>query len=71
VPVINKFDSYILKYIDWVFFSSKNAVEYFFQLSPLFPKNVKFGVMGAGSEEMLRRKGHFADLQGEGTDPPR
>jgi hydroxymethylbilane synthase len=69
VPVITKLDSYILKHIDWVFFSSKNAVEYFFQLEPLLPKDVKFGVMGAGSEEMLRRKGHFADFTGLGIDP--
>ena len=68
VPVITKLDSYILKHIDWIFFSSKNAVEYFFQLSPLLPKDVKFGVMGAGSEEMLRRKGHFADFTGLGND---
>jgi hydroxymethylbilane synthase len=68
VPVINKLDSYILKYIDWIFFSSKNAVEYFFQLEPLLPKDVKFGVMGAGSEEMLRKKGYFADFTGIGND---
>jgi len=68
VPVITKFDSYILKHIDWVFFSSKNAVDYFFQLNPLFPKDVKFGVMGSGSEEMLRRKGHFTDYVGVGND---
>ncbi|MDB5158007.1 MAG: hydroxymethylbilane synthase [Mucilaginibacter sp.] len=68
VPVITKLDSYILKHIDWIFFSSKNAVDYFFNLSPLLPKDVKFGVMGAGSEEMLRRKGHFADFTGLGND---
>ncbi len=68
VPVITKLDPYILKHIDWIFFSSRNAVEYFFQLSPLLPKDVKFGVMGAGSEEMLRRKGHFADFTGVGND---
>jgi hydroxymethylbilane synthase len=68
VPVITKFDSYILKNIDWVFFTSKNAVEYFFKLSPQFPKKVKFGVMGAGSEDMLRRNGHFADFVGESND---
>ena len=66
--VITKLDSYILKNADWVFFSSKNAVEYFFQLDPLLPKKVKFGVMGTGSEDMLRRKGHFVDFTGEG-DP--
>ena len=68
VPVITKFDSYILRNIDWVFFTSKNAVEYFFKLSPQFPKKVKFGVMGAGSEDMLRRNGHFADFVGESND---
>jgi hydroxymethylbilane synthase len=68
VPVITTFDSYILKTIDWVFFTSKNAVEYFFDLKPLFPKKVKFGAMGSGSEEALRRKGYFADYTGEGVD---
>jgi hydroxymethylbilane synthase len=68
VPVITKLDPYILKYVDWIFFSSKNAVEYFFHLEPALPKDVKFGVMGAGSEEMLRRKGHFADFTGLGND---
>ena len=46
VPVINKLSPYILKDIDWIFFSSKNAVEYFFQLQPELPANVKFGVIG-------------------------
>ncbi|WP_374949992.1 hydroxymethylbilane synthase [Mucilaginibacter sp.] len=68
VPVITKFDSYILRNMDWVFFTSKNAVEYFFKLNPQFPKKVKFGVMGAGSEDMLRRNGHFADFVGESND---
>lgn len=68
VPVITKLDPYILKYVDWIFFSSKNAVEYFFQLQPALPKDVKFGVMGAGSEEMLRRQGHLADFTGIGND---
>jgi hydroxymethylbilane synthase len=40
----------------------------FFKLNPQFPKKVKFGVMGSGSEEMLRRNGHFADYVGESTD---
>jgi hydroxymethylbilane synthase len=68
VAVITKLDNYILKNADWLFFSSKNAVEYFFQLNPLLPKKVKFGVMGSGSEDMLRRKGHFVDYTGDG-DP--
>lgn len=68
VPVINRFDSYILKGIDWVFFTSKNAVEYFFKLEPKFPKTVKFGVMGTGSEEMLRKNGYFPEYTGYSTD---
>jgi hydroxymethylbilane synthase len=68
VPVITKLDNYILKNVDWIFFSSKNAVEYFFNLEPLLSKKVKFGVMGSGSEDMLRRKGHFVDYTGIGVD---
>jgi len=68
VPVITKLDPYILHNLDWIFFSSKNAVEYFFELEPQLPKKVKFGVLGRGSEETLRRIGHFADYTGEGVD---
>jgi len=68
VPVINKLDPYILRDIDWIFFSSKNAIEYFFQLGPQLPEGVKFGVMGSGSEETLRLKGHFTTYTGVGID---
>ncbi|QQL49125.1 hydroxymethylbilane synthase [Mucilaginibacter ginkgonis] len=68
VPIINRFDSHILQHVDWVFFSSKNAVEYFFRLEPVFPHEVKFGVMGAGSEDMLRKYGHFAAFVGQSND---
>jgi hydroxymethylbilane synthase len=68
VPAITKLDSYILRNADWIFFTSKNAVEYFFDLKPQFPKKVKFGVMGSGSENSLRSNGHFADYVGEGID---
>ncbi len=68
VPVINKLDPYILRDIDWIFFSSKNAIEYFFQLQPQLPEHIKFGVMGSGSEEMLRLKGHFTAYIGIGID---
>ncbi|WDF56500.1 hydroxymethylbilane synthase [Mucilaginibacter sp. KACC 22063] len=68
VPVMTRFDSYILRSIDWVFFTSKNAVEYFYKLDPKFPHPVKYGVMGAGSEEMLRKHGHFADFVGQSND---
>ncbi len=48
VPIITKLDPYILRNVDWIFFTSKNGVEYFFNLQPQLPKKVKFGVMGSG-----------------------
>ena len=64
-PTINKVDSYIFKHVNWIFFSSKNAIEYFFKLEPVLPKNVKYGVIGRGSEDALRRFGKVADFNGE------
>ena len=69
IRVINKLNNYILKNVDWVFFSSKNAVECFFQLEPALPPNIKFGVMGRGSEDMLRQQGHFVDFIGSSINP--
>lgn len=68
VPVITKLSPHVLQDADWIFFSSKNAVEYFFNLNPELPKDVKFGVIGAGSEEALRLKGHFTSYTGIGID---
>jgi hydroxymethylbilane synthase len=64
-PSINKLDSFILRNVDWVFFSSKNAIEYFFKLKPVLPKKVKFGVLGRASEDTLRLHGKKADFNGE------
>jgi hydroxymethylbilane synthase len=68
VPVITKLSQHVLQNADWIFFSSKNAIEYFFDLRPQLPPNVKFGVMGSGSEEMLRLKGYFTSYVGAGID---
>ncbi len=68
VPVITKLSPHVLQDADWVFFSSKNAVEYFFQLDPQLPAAIKFGVMGAGSEETLRLKGYPSSYTGTGID---
>ncbi len=64
-PIINKLDPYILKYVDWVFFGSKNGIENFFKLEPRISKRTKFAVIGRGSEEMLRQFGHAPDFTGE------
>lgn len=64
-PIINKLDPYILRDIDWIFFSSKNAIEYFFKLDPQISKKTKFGVLGRASEETLRYFGRIPDFNGE------
>jgi hydroxymethylbilane synthase len=64
-PIINKLDPYILRDIDWIFFSSKNAIEYFFALGPHLSKKTKLGVIGRGSEDTLRRFGKVPDFNGE------
>ncbi|RZK56081.1 MAG: uroporphyrinogen-III synthase, partial [Pedobacter sp.] len=51
-----------------IFFSSRNGVEYFFKLNPVLAKKVKFGVVGRGSEDTLRKFGHLADFVGESGD---
>ncbi|WP_442795924.1 hydroxymethylbilane synthase [Pelobium manganitolerans] len=68
VPTIHKLDSYVFKQVDWVFFSSKNGIEYFFSLDPLLPKDVKFGVVGRGSEDALRALGKTVSFIGESSD---
>ena len=67
-PIVNVLDDFFLKNADWVFFSSRNGVEYFFKLNPVLPKKVKFGVVGRGSEDSLRKFGHLADFVGEGGE---
>ena len=65
-PIVNTLDPFYLKNIEWIFFSSRNSVEYFFKLNPALSKKVKFGVVGRGSEDTLRKFGHLADFVGEG-----
>ncbi len=67
-PIVTILDPFYLKNIDWIFFSSRNGVEYFFKLNPLLPKKVKFGVVGRGSEDTLRKFGHLSDFVGETGD---
>ena len=67
-PIVTILDQFILKNVDWVFFSSRNSVEYFFNLKPQLPKKTQFGVVGRGSEDALRKHGHFADFVGTSGD---
>ncbi|MBB5638594.1 hydroxymethylbilane synthase [Pedobacter cryoconitis] len=67
-PIVNVLDPFYLKHINWIFFSSRNGVEYFFKLKPVLPKHTKFGVVGRGSADALRKHGHKADYVGESGD---
>jgi len=67
-PIVNILDPFYLKNIDWIFFSSRNGVEFFFKLKPALSKKVKFGVVGRGSEDALRKHGYLADYVGESGD---
>lgn len=67
-PIVHILDPFYIKNINWIFFSSRNAVEYFFKLKPALPKKIKFGVVGRGSEDSLRKYGFQADFVGENGD---
>jgi hydroxymethylbilane synthase len=67
-PIVNILDPFYLRNIDWIFFSSRNGVEFFFKLKPALSKKVKFGVVGRGSEDALRKYGHLAHFVGDSGD---
>jgi hydroxymethylbilane synthase len=53
---------------DWVFFSSKHAVRYFFNQEPKLEPGVKFGCIGTSTSAELRAFGKRADFIGQSTD---
>lgn len=53
---------------EWIFFSSKNCVKYFFSLNPGVPSNVKIGSIGGATAEALKKKGIICDFIGESKD---
>jgi hydroxymethylbilane synthase len=52
---------------EWLFFSSKHAVKYFFTQVKNY-KNCKIGVIGKGTAEELRKHGRRADFIGYSTN---
>lgn len=52
----------------WIFFSSKNAIRYFFEQSPQLPEGVRYGVVSSASEAYLQSFGKSSDFVGHGTD---
>ena len=53
---------------DWVFFSSKHAVRYFFNQKPELSAGIKFGCIGTSTSAELRAFGKRADFIGTSTD---
>jgi hydroxymethylbilane synthase len=53
---------------DWIFFSSKHAVKYFFIQKPNLSGHEKYGVIGKGTADELRKYGKRADFIGTSTD---
>lgn len=56
--------------IDWCFFSSRNAVKFFFQglkaAGLPVPAGLKWGVLGEGTAKSLKEQGYVADFAGNG-----
>lgn len=53
---------------EWIFFSSKHAVRYFFTQKPKVDKATKFGCVGTSTAAELRINGHRASFIGQSTD---
>lgn len=58
---------YSVPVCDWIFFSSKHAVKYFFEQNPVLTTQ-KFGCVGKSTADALRRYGKRAEFIGSSTD---
>jgi hydroxymethylbilane synthase len=52
----------------WIFFSSKNAIRYFFAQNPQVSQGVKYGVMSSSSAQFLQNYGVKPEFTGSGVD---
>ncbi len=64
----NKIPIGFLKKSDWIFFSSKHAVRFFFAQNPELRGHEKFGVVGKSTADELRKHGKRADFIGTSID---
>lgn len=53
---------------NWIFFTSKNAIDYFFAQNPDLPEQVKYGVISNASAKHLLTYNIAADFVGEGVN---
>ena len=52
---------------DWIFFSSKNGVRFFFEQNPVLPMDVKFAAIGAATCEAILQHHQVPSFRGEGA----
>lgn len=53
---------------DWLFFSSKRGVKYFFDQQPTIAPNCRIATIGSGTAKQLNKYNRHADFIGEGAD---
>lgn len=53
---------------DWIFFSSKNCVKYFFDQKPAIAEGTLIGCIGGATAEALKKRGIQPDFTGESND---
>lgn len=53
---------------DWVFFSSKHAVKFYFEQNPTIGSTTKFGAISKATAQELRKFGKSCDFIGNSTD---
>ncbi|MGZ4049353.1 MAG: uroporphyrinogen-III synthase, partial [Bacteroidia bacterium] len=54
--------------VDWIFFASSNAVDYFFRQNPELKPKTKFGVIGKSTEQELKKYNKNAAFVGSVND---
>jgi hydroxymethylbilane synthase len=54
---------------DWVFFASRTAVRSFFEQNPVLDKKTKFGAMGSGTAEEIKKFEKEVSFIGDHSDP--
>lgn len=54
--------------VQWIFFSSKHAVQYFFEQAPYLFEYIQFAAIGEGTANALKQKGLPIGFEGKGND---
>lgn len=55
---------------DWLFFTSKNGIQHFFEQNPTLPEGIQLAALGNGTASVLEEKGYQVNFVGKGNDIP-